>query len=322
MIGFLIHFCLKFIFPAVKAPGLLTQSPWPWLAFLHTMIALAWLTDIRRLIRLQDVQFLVRLMAWLGVFLAVYMIFQKLNLDPVMRYVQWKYPGFKWLDPNHMIGLMGSPFQASAVLAVLIPAISYQAFHAKRSWIWKLFLVFSLSCCWITHSISALLAGMVGAVAASNRIQTWRLLTLTLVLGLFSLLGIYLLKPDIFLDHGRLSMWKQAFSHFIQHPILGIGFNRFKDLGITVFDGNPYKVWWAHNEWVHFATELGAPLTLLLALFMLREWIKMYRIHLALFGCMVSILILSFFHIPFHMAPTLVVVGICLATSHIEPKRS
>lgn len=317
--AFLFHFCVRFIWPVIKSPGLLMQSPWPWLGLLHIVVAVAWLTDLRRLIRRDDVRFAVRIMAFLGVALAAYMVVQKLNMDPLMAYVQHKYPNFRWLDPNHVIGLLGSPFQAGASLAVLVPAV---AFQAKESWVWRILLCLCLFSCWITGSISSFLAALIGSIAASGIITSRKKLIGSLAGGLALLALAYLVKPDIFQEHGRLSIWTQAIPSIQAHPFLGIGLNRFKELGIHVFDGNAYSAWWAHNEVVHFATELGIPLCLALFAYLGRELVLLHRTHLALFGCLTTVLILSFFHIPFHLAPTLAVTGLCLAASQLELKRS
>ena len=315
MTGVLIHFFVRFIFPVIKAPGLLGQSPWPWLAFLHIAVGLVWLTDLRRIIRREDIQWAVKGMAFLGVGLALFMIAQKLGFDPLMRYVQVKYPNFRWLDPNHVIGLLGSPFMAGASLAVLVPAVTFQS---RSSWIWRVFLGLCLFSCWLTGSISSFLAALSGAFAASGLITTRKRFLASAVAGLV-LLGIsYLLKPDIFLEHGRLSILKQAIPFIQAHPLLGVGLNRFKELGIVVMDGNPYKVWWAHNEPLHFVTELGIPLGLLLFAYLARQTLLLHRAQTALFGCSISVLVLSLFHIPFHLAPTLAVTGLCLVASHLE----
>ena len=315
MAGFLIHFSVRFIFPVIKSPGLLAQSPWPWLAFFHIAVGLVWLTDLRRVVRREDIQFLVRVMAWLGVFLSVLMLFQRFDLDPIIRFVQWKHKGFQWLHGNHVIGLMGNPFQAAASLAVLVPAV---AFLAKTSWKWRGLLCLCLFSCWLTGSISSLLAVLVGSIAASGIIRNKRRVLVALAGGLALLGFLYLLRPDIFLEHGRLSILRQAIPFIRSHPILGNGLNQFKELGITYTPNIPYKVWWAHNEPLHFITELGIPLGILLFAYLARHLILLRRTHLALFGCLTSVLVLSLFHIPFHLAPTLAVTGLCLVASHLE----
>ena len=324
---FLIHFSLRFVLPVVTTPKNLIQTPWPWMAFLHSMVALAWMTDVRRYIRKEDLKFLIQLMAGLGVFLSTYMVFQFFSIDPLIYIASHTYPGFKWLHGNHVIGLMGGPFQAGAALAVLVPCISYQAFIPSqvkmKTILWSIGLAISLIACWMTQSSSALMAAGVGSVIASGKIKTVRHWILAILLALSILLFLSINHSQLLLDNGRIYIWKQALPILSHHPFLGIGLNQFKLLGISSIQDNPASyVWWAHNEWVHFATEIGIPFALLLAAYLAVQARKLSNVHPAMFASFLSVIILSFLNVPWHLAPTLVVTGICLASSHLEPNRS
>ena len=320
MIGLLTHFFLLFVLPIIRIPNKLFQVPWPWMTFLHAMIALTWLSDMRRLIRKEDVRFLVTFMAGLGVLLSTYMVFQKLELDPIIWFIQKKYSGFKWLAENHVVGLMGNPFQAGATLAVLTPLISFKAFQKRRT-AWKLLLPLSLAACYFTSSLSSLVAALVGCMFGAGILQTRRAVLFFLGVIVLLFIGILLVQPQVLLDIGRLEIWRKSLHHILKHPILGVGLSQFKLLGIVQTPNVAYEVRWAHNEWIHFTTELGIGWTLFLAAYLSRETLKLFRIHPAICGAFISILILSFFHIPFHLAPTLAVAGVCLSSSHLEQRK-
>lgn len=317
LVGLLLHFFLLFILPIVKAPDKLFQVPWPWMAMFHAMLAISWLTDVRQAVRREDVKWVVKVLAWLGIAIAAHLLVQRMNMDPLLWLIQANFPKFKWLAENHMVGLMGNPFQAAAGLAVLIPFISYRAF-SQKGWAWKLCLPASLIVCGLCGSLSPLVAALIGSVLASSLINTKHGMLRFALLLLILLAGLFVWNPAILFDPGRLEIWKQSIQHIERHPILGVGLNQFKLLGITQTPNVTYSVRWAHNEWVHFATELGVFWTAGLAAYLLFQLKQLFRVHPAMFGCLGSVLILSIFHIPFHLAPTLAVTGICLSVIHIE----
>lgn len=321
MLGLLVHFFLLFVFPIIRIPNKLFQVPWPWMAMFHAMVALAWLTDIRRCIQKEDVRFIVQVMAWLGAGLSIYMVAQAHGFDPLIWLIRRKFSGFKWLGENHVIGLMGNSFQASAALTCLIPAIAYFAFKDKASKAWKLMLAVSLYASVLAASVVGTFASVLGLVIASRKVQTWKAWAVLGVLMVVLTAGLAALKPTLFLDGGRLEIWRQAAHHIIRHPILGVGLNQFKLLNIQHTPNIAYDVRWAHNEWVHFSTEVGVIWTFCLGVYLIRESIKLSRIHQGMFGCFISVIVLSFFHIPFHLAPVLVIAGMCLSTSHLNPEK-
>ena len=319
-IGLLTHFFLLFVFPIIKAPAKLYQVPWPWMAMFHSMIALAWIHDMRRSIRREDITFIFRFLGVLGAVLAGYMMLQYLNFDPLIWLIQSRFKEFKWFSENHMIGLMGNPFHAAAALAVLVPAISYRAFH-KGTLRWKVILYLSLMVMWLAQSRVAFAAALVGALVASTKVRGVRAWLVSAGLALAGLAATIYLNPSVLMDRNRLVIWAQALPHIQNHPFLGVGLNQFKLLNITDPIPPGYAVRWAHNEWVHFATELGLLFTLFLALYLIREAIKLSRTHKGFFACFVSALLLTPLHIPFHLAPVLVVVGLGLVSSHLEPEK-
>jgi hypothetical protein len=318
--GLLTHFFLLFVFPIVKAPSLLYQVPWPWMAFFHAMIALFWIHDLRRTITQEDFTRAFNFLAILASVLSGYMLLQYLNLDPLMWFIQRRFEGFRWFHDNHMIGLMGNPFQASAALAVIIPALAFQAFN-RRGRLWKALLFLSLLVSYLAQSRVGFAAALFGSVCASGKVRTAKTWTILLVLSVLGTAALASVKPEILLDRGRLSTWSQALPHIMNHPFLGVGLNQFKLLNIIDPVPPGYAVRWAHNEWVHFSTELGIPFALFLAVYLTREAVKLSRIHRGMFGCFVSALLLSFFHIPFHLAPVLAVLGIGLVVSHLDPNK-
>lgn len=313
-----VHFSILCILPIVRAPGKLSQALWPWLVFTHAILALIWLQDFRQLFRRNTLDFLILWMARICVVLSVYMIFQRVDLDPVMWVIQLKASNFKWLHGNHVVGLMGNPFQAGAALAVLIPAVSYLSFKPGGNPKWRLALAISLVACWFTQSISSFLAAILGAVAGAGKLKS---LKAWVVLAIITLAGVaitYFAYPNLLSSYRRVQLWQTCVSFIQQHPIQGIGLGQFKLLGLIDPVPPGYAVRWAHNEWVHFAVELGIPFCFLLAWYFTQQAMKLSRIHAGMFGCLTASIILSFFHIPWHLAPVLVVTGLCLASTSVE----
>ena len=308
--GLVCGFSLKFILPAVAAKGNWLTSPWPWMAFLHAMVSLVWMVDLRKLIRRSDAEFIARLMARIGVVYSALLFLQWANLDPITGFLTLKFGKITWLHEDHMIGLMGNSFKAAACLAVLVPAMAYQK---GRQWI--LLTIFSLIVLYLSQSRIGLMAALVGSLFSAGLIRT-RARLMAVIAASALALGWALFH----LDSVRLVIWTKTLPLIQRYFWVGSGLGQYKELGVfNLISGNSYVVRWAHNEWLHFAAEIGIPLTLFLAAYLLRETIKLSRVHWATCGCMISILILSLFSIPWHLAPTLAVTGICLISSHLEP---
>jgi hypothetical protein len=150
--------------------------------------------------------------------------------------------------------------------------------------------------------------------------------------------GLYLLKPDS--ADGRLLIWKITLLYLIaEHFFAGTGFGTFhylynKAQAQYFLDGNGTQremllagnVEHAHNEYLHFAAELGVPLTLLLLVLLFwifkspdkrfqsslseRIW---YKAIVAGAKCgMLSVAVTSVFSFPLHIWQTATAFSLCL----------
>ena len=217
---------------------------------------------------------------------------------------------------NHVIGLMGNPFQAGTALAILLPLMVALAW-----WIPAGLTVLALLA---THSSSAIVAGFAGVLATlwlkGSRLKCGLLLAL-------GLLGLLTLPSSYLSFSGRIEVWQRSFELWTHNFLWqGTGLGTYKMLGITaqsVSPELPNAVRWAHNEWLQIGMEIGL-IGLILLLSALSYILLRARRTQALpaeaSGILAAGLILSLSSIPFHLAPTAVLLVIALASVIVHLK--
>lgn len=151
-----------------------------------------------------------------------------------------------------------------------------------------------------------------------RRYKKMKNIFLFLFLGIFLIFGylLFSLKKDS--ANGRLFIWKRTFEVFVDHPIIGVGFQKFGSVYPLYqskhLQQNPQDsakllandINHAFNEYFHIAAELGSiGLCLFLGIFVylgilfLKKKEQLETIELASYAGVFSFLILSFFTYPF-----------------------
>ena len=316
MLWIVLQTALLHVLPVVQAPGRFHSIPWVWLTFLHLCVLWVWFHDICESFTEKDFRPIWRVAAGIGTVLSILMLLQSMGIDPIIHIIQGRYKGFQWLMDNHVIGLMGNPFQAGTALAILLPLMVALAW-----WIPAGLTVLALLA---THSSSAIVAGFAGVLATlwlkGSRLKCGLLLAL-------GLLGILMLPSSYLSFSGRIEVWRQSFNLWTHNFLWqGTGLGTYKMLGITaqsVSPELPNAVRWAHNEWLQIGMEIGL-IGLILLLSALSYILLRARRTQALpaeaSGILAAGLILSLSSIPFHLAPTAVLLVIALASVIVHLK--
>lgn len=129
----------------------------------------------------------------------------------------------------------------------------------------------------------------------------------------------------------RLFIWEHTFSHALKtSPFFGVGVGKFAAFAPLMKQGggNPEPLmWiWAHNEFLQVFFELGIAGLTILGLYISGLWNK-FRLYSenreiqSLFACFLAILLVSFFHFPFHLgklAPMCIVLMALLHAKFVE----
>ena len=299
-----IQMFLQNILPIVTAGSKYGSSMWPWICFLQLIIAFVWFSDASTCLSREDFRKVYRTFSLIGWVLSVHMLLQALNLDPLMWLIQVKYGSVNWIHGNHVVGLMGNPFQAGITLAVLAPAMAVSG--------WGALLGFMALLC--TQSASAILSGSLGIL-----LVLWLSGKRRWAVGIVSLLicGVfYAYQRELLSENGRLAIWELSLKAWATHPIEGIGIGMYKVLNLIDPTPPGYALRWAHNEWIQLLAELGligGSLAVLWALSLLRH---VRRLSPVLLGTLVSCLALTPLAIPWHLAPSAVVTLLALAAHH------
>lgn len=304
------------IWPIISATGKYMSNPWPWMAFLQIIVILVWFTDSCRAFTFKDLNGLAKTIAIIGVFLALYMVGQSQDFDPLIHYADKTFGGLTWLHGNHIIGLMGNPFHAASTAAVCFPAIL-----ALR---WHLAAVIALVALTLSGSASGILFAVFGGLAVLWSQRRFFLLKVSGALSLIGL-GYGASTADALNEHGRLIIWQQAIEKWHQSPVEGLGLGSFKLLGITDPIPPGYAVRWAHNEWIQVLTELGIIGLSLIAIWVLSLFWNLRRdlrrVPAAWLGMSVTCFGLSILATPWHMAPTVIVTLLCLVALEVSKEK-
>lgn len=293
------------IWPVITASRTYATSPWPWLTFLQIIVISIWMTDSIRMLSKRDMEVIHKTIAWIGLIMSVYMIFQAAGLDPVIAHIQRTRTGFEWLHGNHVIGLAGNPFQAGTILAVTVPAM-LTLFH-------PIVMVLPVLALLATQSASAISAGFMGIGVILLLSKKFRLFGLLCLVSIGAV--IYATHHGLLLENGRFLIWKQSIQAWLKAPWDGIGLSMYKLLGVVDDRSGVMAVRWAHNEWIQALAELG-----LIGLTLLGGWVlgllwklrKWRAIPFHWIGTGLTCLALTVLSIPWHLAPTVIVSLLCV----------
>ena len=303
-----LQFLLQQVLPIVKTGEKFASSPWPWVVFLQLLVIWVWFTDAIQTLELPDFKPIARTLARIGAILSLYMVSQAAGFDPLLPVSKLIHSDIRWLHGNHVIGLMGNPFQAAACLAVCIPFLV-----ALR---WHLWAILSLVAILATQSTSGALAALGGVwivLWSQKRTLTLRIYSVVLV-GLIA----YAVQHGLYLQmYGRPSILVETFSSWFKEFWTGVGLGNYKLLGIIDPTPPGYAVRWAHNEWAQLGTELGVIGLILTVLWMAKLFrasrTKWRAIPAEWIGAGTATILLTPLNIPWHLAPTVCVTLLSLA---------
>ncbi len=303
------------ILPVVQAPGRYVTHPWVWLTYFHLVLLMVWYSDMVRSLKLEDLKPVWSVVGWIGLILSVLMLLQFAGRDPVIFLLERKVGTVRWLHGNHVIGLMGGPFQAGACLAICVPVLV--ALNRKIS------LTLAALALLATGSASAIVSAFCGALAVLWTVGKRSLFVSLSFLGI----GCALVShwKGFFSFSGRIPLWTKSIEMWKESFLLqGTGLGTYKLLGITAATANPdapNTVRWAHNEWIQIGMELGAVGLILFTLFIGSVFLSLWKRPNAIpAGILVTGAILSVASIPFHLAPVVITLVVSLAAVAISSK--
>lgn len=296
------QFTLLQVLPVASAPGKFGVPGILWVGMLHAVLFLLWFIDCIQMVKKETFQHLWKLVAGIGVMLELQMLLQRVGFDPMVTYMSHGRT-LTWLHDNHMVGLMGNSFQASACLAVCIPAI-----FAQGWWLAGLLGLLTLLLAQSATGVMAVVLSIFFLLQDRLDRAIWASICL---LG-----GLALSFRGFFAFSNRLPIWHQTL-HLWKHRLLfGYGLGTFKLLGVkvqTAAQDAPNAVWWAHNEWLQIGVELGLiGMVCATAWLLSLLWRARHSGQKIAIATLAASLVLSLSSIPFHLAPTIVVTALAL----------
>lgn len=150
------------------------------------------------------------------------------------------------------------------------------------------------------------------------------------LVGLILVLGaLYVVKADMPSgDFGeRFKIWGKTLNiSLTRRPMTGMGLESFSrsDIESTQVTQKDNLIWlWAHNEYLQVLFELGIAGLVMVICFIrgrFRDFGENFKNRdlQALFGCLLSILMVSFFHFPFHMGKMIGLTLFLMAAFHAK----
>ena len=235
-------------------------------------------------------------LGWLFIFFAIvnliWVSLQYFDKDPI--FTNMFYDKMKHVD---IVGFMGARFALGCVSALISPFI-----FAVSPW----FCVLLLPLLYFAKASTAMIA-----FAASFMFQMWfksRKLFVLLGLGLMAVSFIFVKFYDSpggqFMK--RIHVWSAGIRVLKMKPWFGHGLGKWESTGFVTIqeNGEPEKWVWAHNDFLQFTFETG-----FLGLIFLYAYLKNFFRKVVfcdtrsqvVFAAFISLVIISFFHFPFHI---------------------
>lgn len=235
-------------------------------------------------------------------------------------------PIFDRVDGTRIVDLVGF-MRIKATLGIL--AVVLAPFLVL---IHPLLVLITLPLLWYSQASSAALAfcaaGLVFAWVKMNKKLFWPVMGAILIAG-----GVYVYfndLPGFTSSYDRFEAWLHGSSFWLKRgPFLGIGAGSFAAVAPQTAQETSSQMlqWiWMHNDYLQSFFEFGIFGGVIITIFIksrLKQFNKYDFTSVCLFASFVSILIVSFFNFPFHLAR---MAGICLflmavyhaRTSHAE----
>lgn len=240
----------------------------------------------------------------------IWMALQLKNIDPV----------FSSVHPENtsaidIVGLLGARFCLGILGALALPFVySYKKWCALC--LLPLLYYSKSSSCVIAFFVSLMII-----VWYWHKSIFWPLFIISMAIASFYVFRIDMPSGEF---GKRLSVWCAGINILKNKMWLGYGIGKWKDMHFVGIQGNgqPEEWAWAHNEYMQLWFEQGVVGVCLLFLY-LKNVFKSFcadRDGAVIFSAFVGLLIVSFFHFPFHLAK-FASLGI-LILALIEAKKS
>jgi O-antigen ligase len=230
---------------------------------------------VSNLITLRRAKTLLRILSWWGATIALFALVQqiagngKLYWFKVLRYDGYFFGPF--VNRNHAAGFLAMVFPLPLVMLLMGTLRRQQALYAALATIMAVAIVVSGS----RGGVLALVAELIflGLILLISRRKSPPLEALAL-LGIVILavgLGSWLLGPERLLkrlndsliseaqgEYGRLTLWRNAWKIFTDHPFTGIGLGAYEAIYSQYDPANGrYRTAYAHNDYLQLLTDCG-----------------------------------------------------------------
>jgi O-antigen ligase len=228
-----------------------------------------------------------------GGFEAIYMLLQKIGLDPV----PWSF-----VYPNTMIGTLGNPDFASGFVALSTPATGYLIYanlkDKKKAAIFLGVFLAQITALLVSGVYQGLMAlAIAGVIACASLVWitkttlSYQVLVLTSVVlsGIVATLGVFGQGPlsSIFAKRSfqiRIhAYWETAIDMGLQNLLFGVGPDQFADQFGRLYSLENRRVFGpldtnnAHNYFLQFFAEIGVIGALFFLLLFLTTFVKVFR---------------------------------------------
>lgn len=276
-------------------------------------------------------------------FLFYKLVYERINLNDLRKYAAWLYwllfanlvlcffqmfrhdPIFQHIHinlvPTHELVIGFMRLQAAlGILAAMIAPILF-ILHPLTSIIAIPLIIFSKS--------SAAAMAFVISIGFLSYFRMKKIHWILLVLAVLAAGAVYVIKYDMpsgqFGERFKIWEWSLRMT-LLNKPFTGLGIGAFAKIApqtpqITQAENMTWI--WAHNEYLQTLFELGIAGFVMMICFIkvrIEDFFRnSWNLELqALFGCFISILIVSFFHFPFHMAKMVGLTLFLLAAFHAK----
>lgn len=273
------------------------------------------------------------------------LIYERVRLEELKKYSSWLYwlifanfvlCVFQWFDKDLIFTHIHHGVVPSAELVVgfmrLQAALGILAsFIAPVLWIVNPFLVLLVIPLLFWAKSSAAVLAFVVSMGFLSYFRLPKRLWIALAVLVLVLGSAYVLKCDM--PSGqfgeRFKIWWAAMNHALTaRPFTGLGLGSFaawQPQSTQITQSEKLTWLWAHNEYIQTIFELGITGFVMLICFLKGRFLDFSKSFKnrecqALFSSFISILIVSFFHFPFHMGKMIGLTLFLMAAYHAKSK--
>lgn len=241
-------------------------------------------------------------LTWFCILNVFWLTLQYMDKDPVFRNINYE----NMTQVDH-VGLMGARFALGCLGALALPFIA-----RKKLW-WSIIVI---PLFYFSKSSSAVMGGFI-AFATYVGWRSWAsfstkkafYLILLAFAVLLSVVATYIFFFD--LPQGqffkRFLVWSAGLKIWSQNAWLGHGLGEWANIGVSGIQPNgSIETWkWVHNEYLQYMIETGIVGICLIVWYLKHLLTKLelsFSEDRAVFSALLVVMIISFFHFPFHIA--------------------